>query len=81
LTDSQIIAVLIEVMRDSFRKPDLTFNPEDRLRDMFGIDSVLFVALILSIEQRFSIMLPEDGVDQLTTVGSLFQLVKKTVSM
>jgi acyl carrier protein len=47
---------------------------------MFGIDSVLFVTLILTIEERFAVLLPEDKVDELSTVQSLFDLVKATAA-
>jgi acyl carrier protein len=80
MTDSQIIAVLVEVMREAFRKPTLEFNLDQRLQDIFGIDSVQFVTLILSLEERFAVLLPEDQIDKLTTVQSLFNLIKATVT-
>jgi acyl carrier protein len=80
LTDAEIITILVEVMREAFLKPDLQFEPNTQLRDIFGIDSVQFVTLILTLEERFAVMLPEDKVDQLTSVQSLFDLIKTTVS-
>ncbi len=80
MTDDDIITVQTRVMREAFRKPDLGFVPEQELRDIFGIDSVQFVTLILSLEEQFNVLLPEDQVDQLSTVQSLFNLIKATLA-
>lgn len=76
MSDDELIDILTGVMREAFRKPSLAFQGDIELRALFGIDSVQFVTLILSIEERFSVLLPEDRVDQLTTVQSLLDLVK-----
>jgi len=79
MTDSDLIDILVEVMRTAFRRPSLNFEPDERLRDLFGIDSVQFVTLILTLEERFGVLLPEDRVDQLTTEQSLLDLIKSMV--
>ncbi len=80
MTDPEIVAVMLDVMREAFRKPSLEFRPDDQLRDFFGIDSVQFVTLILTLEERFGVELPEEKIDRLTTSQSLFDLIKETIA-
>lgn len=76
MTEVEMRDILTDVMRKSFRKPNIEFMPAQELREIFGIDSVQFVTLILTLEERFAMLLPEDKVDQLTTVQSLVDLLK-----
>jgi acyl carrier protein len=80
MTDDEIITSMTQVMREAFRKPDLAFEADRHMRDIFGLDSVQFVTLILSLEERFSTIFPEEKVDRLTTVGSLFALVRTSIA-
>jgi len=80
MTDDDIIEILTRVMRQAFRKPDLEFAPRQELRDIFGIDSVQFVTLMLTLEEQFDVLLPEDRVDQLSTVQSLFDLIRDVIA-
>lgn len=79
MNDNEILATLTDVMREAFRAPTLEYDEEQELRSIFGTDSVQFVTLILTLEEKFSTMFPESEVDQLTTVGSLFELVRRTL--
>jgi acyl carrier protein len=80
VTDEQIAADLIATIRTVFKQPDIKFEPERELRDIFGLDSVQFVQLILMVEEQFGITLDEDEVDRMERIGDLFDVVKKKVA-
>jgi len=80
MTEADIAETLLRIMRDAFRRPNLDFVPDQPLREIFGIDSVQFVTLIMSLEEEFGLLLPEDKVDQLSTVQSLFDLLQATIA-
>jgi acyl carrier protein len=80
VSDDQIKHELLEVMREAFRKPALEFTPDLHMREIFGIDSILFVTLILSVEEKFDVMLDEERVDQLSDMNSLLALVRDSMA-
>jgi acyl carrier protein len=79
VTDDQVATDLTETMRSVFKQPDIAFEPERELRDIFGLDSVQFVQLILAIEVQFGITLDEDEVDRIERIGDLFTVVRGKV--
>jgi acyl carrier protein len=80
VTDDQIAADLTATIRTVFKQPDIAFEPDRELRDIFGLDSVQFVQLVLTIEEQFGITLDEDEVDRMERIGDLFNVVKKKVA-
>jgi len=42
-----------------------------------GVDSVDFVELVMDIENKFSIAIPDHEVEKLTTIGSLIDYVNR----
>jgi acyl carrier protein len=76
MTDDELAASLVDTMRTVFKQDDITFEPDRHLRDIFGLDSVQFVQLILAIETRFDMTLDEEEVDGIERIGDLFKLVR-----
>jgi acyl carrier protein len=79
VTDEQLAADLTTTLRTVFKQPDITFEPERELRDIFGLDSVQFVQLILAVETQFEITLGEDEVDRIEKIGDVFRVVRSKV--
>jgi acyl carrier protein len=80
VTDDQLAAGLTETIRTVFKQPDIAFEPERELRDIFGIDSVQFVQLVLAIEAQFDITLDEEEVDRMERIGDVFKAVRGKVA-
>jgi acyl carrier protein len=79
VTDEQLAADLTATIRTVFKQPDIAFEPERELRDIFGLDSVQFVQLILAVETQFDITLGEDEVDRMEKIGDVFRVVRSKV--
>ncbi len=80
MTDEQIVAELMSTIRTVFKQPDIAFEPQRELRDIFGLDSVQFVQLILAVEELFGITLDEDEVDRMERIGDLYDVVRRKVA-
>jgi acyl carrier protein len=81
VTDDQLIAQLTEAVRTALKQPTLEYQPDRALRDIFGLDSVQFVQMILALETEFDVMLDEDEVDRLERLGDLFNVLRSKVAV
>jgi acyl carrier protein len=80
VTDEQLAGEIMSTIRTVFKQPDIAFQPERELRDIFGLDSVQFVQLILAVEEQFGITLNEDEVDGMERIGDLYDVVRRKVA-
>jgi len=76
MTDDQIIAIAIEHARDIFKVPDLEFHPDLVFQEIRGFDSVQAVQFILALESALDVMLTEEDVDNMRTMGDMLNIVK-----
>jgi acyl carrier protein len=72
LTVEVVTQEIIELARSEVRDAELT---ADTSLQSGGLDSVRVLSLIFKIEKRYSIVLDEEGGDDLVTVGDLAALV------
>lgn len=77
----EVLAAIGEILREVLHQPELTVPDAALLRDELGLDSADIAELIVELEARTRIPLPdglleptEDG-DPLATVGSLARTV------
>jgi acyl carrier protein len=77
VTDAQMVAGLLDAMRVAFQQPGIEYAAEQHLRDFFGFDSVLFVNLILLLEERFGVGFGEAEIDSIHLVGDIFRLLRQ----
>ena len=73
LLESEICAIIEEKLGIS--SADIT--PEKSLVNDLGADSLDSVELIMSIEQKFDISIPEEAAEEIKTVGDIIEYVKK----
>jgi len=76
MSDDHLIAVAIEHARAIFRAPDLTYDPALVFQNIRGFDSVQAVQFILAMEEAFGIMLTEEEVDTMHTMGNLIDTLR-----
>jgi acyl carrier protein len=65
-----ILVNRIGVPEDSVNDPDLTF-------DDLGLDSLAFVEIQLAIQQEYGFAIPDEDVDQITTIGAGVEYVNR----
>jgi acyl carrier protein len=75
MTGEEILPLLTEVIRRTFRQPDAPVDRDTTAMDINGWDSLSHTMLILQVEQRFAVRLPADRVHELDNVGELADLI------
>ena len=68
---------LRELVVDKLEVKESDVVPEATFRDDLGADSLAIVELIMNIEDRFGITIPDEDAENLTTVGSAVQYIAK----
>jgi acyl carrier protein len=76
MTNDETIATIVDTARTIFKQPDLTYDPALAFRSIRGFDSVLAIQFILAIEKAFGIMIAEDEVDRMHTLGDLVAILE-----
>ena len=71
-TDTKaVLDILVEQL--GVQKDQLT--PEARLEEDLGADSLDKVEIIMSVDERFGISVPDELAERVSTVGDLFELL------
>jgi acyl carrier protein len=76
MTNDEMISKIVEAARTIFKQPDLTYDQALTFRSIRGFDSVLAIQFILAIEKAFGIMIAEDEVDRMHTLGDLVAILE-----
>lgn len=69
---TQLIAEIIEM-------DAAAINPDAHLVEDLGMDSMMALEILASIEKKFRIKIPEDDLPKITTVNRAIELAKKYV--
>ena len=69
---TELIAEIIEM--DSTE-----INPEANLVEDLGMDSMMALEILASIEKKFRIKIPEEDLPKITTINRAIELAKKYV--
>ena len=56
---------------------ELRWQPEARLVEDLGLDSMDMVELVMSIEEVFGLVVPDDAADRLITVGDVVGFIEE----
>jgi len=78
---SDIAREVIDMIADILREGPQHITPGARLAADLGADSLDSVALVLAIEDRFRIDMPDEDVEQLRTVQQLIEYVELAVAI
>lgn len=78
MPDASLLGEVIEVIRDAGKvAPGTPINPDQRLVDDLGIDSLDLVGVFLSIQDRYDVVIDDDDVPALRRVMDLAEYVAK----
>jgi acyl carrier protein len=70
VTREEIISLILELIRESAPNEDLDdLDPEVPLRDQLDLDSVDFLNIVMELQMRYGIEIPEDDFIELTTLN------------
>lgn len=71
-----LLKSLKDLIVDKLEVKDTDVVPEATFRDDLGADSLAVVELIMNIEDRFGITIPDEDAETLTTVGKAMDYVR-----
>ena len=74
LSENDTKAVL-DILVEQLGVQETQLTEEARLREDLGSDSLDDVEIIMSVEERFSISVPDELAERVSTVGDLFELL------
>ena len=76
MTTEQLTEEISAIIEERLGVAASDITPEKNLINDLGADSLDSVELIMSIEQKFGITIPEDAAENIKTVGDIINYVK-----
>jgi acyl carrier protein len=73
--DQDPAATVIKLIADHLGTQSWTLTPTMRIIEDLGADSLDYVELIMTVEERFHIALPADSLPSIRTLGDLVSFV------
>ena len=67
---------IIQILSAELGLPAAELTPDVHLRGLAGMDSMKVLSIILKVETKFGIEIPDDATFRLETVGQFTQLVE-----
>ena len=77
LTDEQLFDEISAIIEERLGVSASDITPDKNLTNDLGADSLDTVELIMSIEQKFGISIPEDAAENIKTVGDIISYIKR----
>ncbi len=68
-----------ELIADIIEVDPASLDPDANLVEDLGMDSMMALEILASLEKRFKIKLPEDELPKITTVNRAIEVAKKYV--
>lgn len=73
--DQEVTALIADILE---MEPG-EINPDAHLVEDLGMDSMMALEILASIEKKFKIKVPEDDLPKITSVNRVIELTKKYV--
>lgn len=81
MIDPTLLASVSDSVRTIARIPsEVVIEPDSRLVEDLGVDSLDLVSIVLSTQERFGVAVDEDDVATLRTVSDLVSYVERRLS-
>jgi acyl carrier protein len=80
MNDEALQAKMVEHAREVFQDPSVTYAGDKFFHDILGFDSVRAVQYILAMEEAVGVMLHEDEVDRMHTMGDMLAILRSKTS-
>jgi acyl carrier protein len=77
----EVLAVLTELLADATRVDPSAVTPDARLGDDLGIDSLTLVDVVVAVEDRFGLVIPDDDWARFVTVGDAVVHLERAVRL
>lgn len=74
-----VVTALKEVLVDKLQVEADTVTEDANLFDDLGLDSIDLMTVVMAIEERFDIEVPDDELEDVTTIGQAADLLSAKV--
>ena len=71
-----VLDKVIEILADQLSVDPSIINEDSNLVDDLDADSLAVIDLIMCIEDEFNVEVPDEGVENLKTVGAIVQFIE-----
>lgn len=71
---------IIQILSAELGMPGEELTADVHLRGIAGMDSMKVLSIILKVEKKFGIEIPDDATFRMETVGQFFELVESLVA-
>jgi acyl carrier protein len=68
---------IVEMLRKQLNKKAAEVTPDKRIKEDLGADSLDVVEILMNVEEKFGITVPDDVVLGISTVGDLIAVIDK----
>lgn len=75
----EVLSVLKEVLVDRLKVDSDTITEEANLFEDLGLDSIDLMTVVMAVEERFSIEVSDDELEDVTTLGQAADLLSTKV--
>jgi len=75
MNEAEIYGQLNGIFNELFFRDDIVLKPETFSNDIEGWDSYKYVEILLTVEDRFSIKIPNREIEELRSIGDLVGLI------
>ena len=74
---SEISSKVVDIIKDRLNVDAKDITPEASFANDLGADSLDVIDLVMSVEDEFSIEVPEDVIESLTTVDAVVRFIEE----
>ena len=79
-TKNEIFEKVRSVVAEKLNLEEETIAPESAILEDLGADSLYVVDLVMALEEEFDIQVPDEDMENLTTVGDIVNYVVQRLS-
>ena len=79
LSESQTKA-LLDILVEELGVQATQLTPDARLEEDLGADSLTKVEIIMNVDERFDVCVPDEMADRVATVGDLFEALAELLA-
>jgi acyl carrier protein len=79
MTNSEVMADVVAVLREVFDNPDLAITPESNAETVPGWDSMKQLTILMAIEEKFEITLSTKEIAKINNIGELVVAVERKI--
>ena len=71
-----IVEKIVEIFSEVMEAPKETVTPEVDLFNDLGVDDIDLIEVLMEIEERFGVYIPDEELGKIKTVGDIVKLVE-----